>query len=204
METGVINKEIFAGFAQSGLCEYLLVAHPNKEVKEEIMEEKKRFSNIYHYQMAVKTLPHITVANFMAREPMEETLIRWMQRIIGSRHSFMVGLNNYSGFPSHTVYLRVQNAEPFGHLIENLKVIRQYVKDNNCPPVKLIARPHLTIARQLTSTVYEKAIMEYSQRTFHADFLVNELVLLKRDPHSYKCIEVSKFQMLPEQKNLFN
>jgi len=135
---------------------------------------------------------------------MEETLIRWIGRICSSRQSFSVSLNNYSGFPPHTVYLRVQNPKPFQHLASELRVIDNYVRSNACPPAHLIKTPHLTIARQLSETVYLKALMDYSQKTFHETFLVDELVLLRRGQQYETCKTVNVFRLQPQQNNLFN
>ncbi len=52
---------------------------------------------------------------------MEDTLIRWIQRICNRYSSFDLTLNNYSGFPPHTIYLRVQDPEPFRELMRQLR-----------------------------------------------------------------------------------
>jgi len=44
--------------------------------------------------------------------------------------------------------------------------------------------------------VYEKAMFAYSQKTFHADFEVDELVLLKRQNQFEKCRQVSVLKLL--------
>src|SRR4051812_26175101 len=157
-------------FTQIGLFEYLLVAHPDAAVTEKIMAEKELFTADYQQKIASKTKPHITVANFLAREAMEETIIRYTQRICSQQESFEVSLNNYSGFPPHTIYLRIQNQQPFKQLAKELKVVSNYINSCACPPVKLITHPHLSIARRLPETVYLKAMMDYSQKMFHETF----------------------------------
>ena len=37
--------------------------------------------------------------------------------------SFTVTLNNYSALPPHTIYLRVQDPQPFRHLMNGLKIL---------------------------------------------------------------------------------
>lgn len=176
--------------------EYLLVVHPDEEIFNQLKAEKENFSSEYNVNIAKKTLPHITVANFLAKETMEETLIKWMHKIISSQRSFNVMLNNFSGFPSSkTVYARIQNHEPFKQLATSLKIINNYINDNGFPNAKLINYPHMTIARSLQQSVYEKAIMDYSRKTFHANFMVDELVLLKRSNQYDKCKEVSVFKL---------
>jgi len=187
-----------------GMNEYLLVVHPDDDVYNKVTAEKHSFSIQYSQKIAAKTKPHITVANFMAREEMEETLIRWIQRVSSQQKSFPVALNNYSGFPEHTIYLRVQDHQPFKQLATQLKVIDSYVRSNGCPPVKLINRPHLSIARRLPQDVYEKAMVDYAQKTFCELFTVHELVLLRRAHQYDTCKVINIFRLLPGENNLFN
>ena len=98
------------GFTTQESFEYLLLANPGEEVFRKVMAEKEIFSFCYKVNIAKKTLPHITVANFLAKDSMEDTLIKWMHKIISNQYAFDVMLNNFSGFPSsHTVYARVQD-----------------------------------------------------------------------------------------------
>jgi 2'-5' RNA ligase len=190
-------------FSQHGF-EYLLVAHPDAAVNLKINEEKQYFYDQYGEKIAVKTKPHITIANFLAREAMEETIIRWIARICNNKPTFDVALNNFSGFPPHTVYLRVQNPKPFQQLANELKVIDNYVQSNACSPAHLITKPHVTIARRLPETIYYKALMDYSRKTFHETFPVDELVLLRRSHQYDTCKTINIFRLQPPQKNLFN
>ena len=184
--------------------EYLLVVHPDGEVYNKVTAEKQVFYDEYRQKVSVKTKPHITVANFLAREEMEDTLIRWIQRVSSQQKSFLVTLNNYSGFPPHTIYLRIQDHEPFKQLARQLQVIDSYVRSNGCPTVKFINRPYLSIARRLPEDVYERAMIDYSQKTFCELFTVHELVLLRRAHQYDTCKVINIFRLLPGENNLFN
>ena len=176
--------------------EYLLVVHPNEEIFDQLKAEKEKFSVDYNVSIAKKTLPHITVANFLAKETMENTLINRIHKITSCQQSFDVMINNFSGFPSSkTVYARIQNHEPFKQLATSLKIINTYINDNGFPNARLINYPHMTIARSLQQTVYEKAIMDYSRKTFNASFLVDELILLRRSNRYDKCKQVNIFKL---------
>jgi 2'-5' RNA ligase len=190
-------------WSEMGLWEYMLVANPDEIVKQKIKEEKQSFYNEYKTEIAIKTEPHITIANFLAKEMMEETLCRWTQRICDHQQSFTVALNNYSGFPSHAIYIRVQNPQPFKQLANSLKTLETFIQDNHCPPLQLVNKPHMTIARQLSEDVYNKAIISYAQKTFHELFTLNKLVLLKRSSRYKKWEHVTVFT-LPPERNLFN
>lgn len=181
------------------LYEYMLVVHPDDMVQEKVMAEKQVFYEEYKNHVSLEINPHITVSAFFAKEAMEDTLIRWIQRICQQQKSFTVTLNNYSGFPAHTIYLRVQNTNPFQKLITDLKALNNYISSCACPPMQFIYRPYVSIAKNLPEEVYSKALIKYSHKTFHESFVVNELQLLKRKHEYDVCKPVNVFGLQPEE-----
>ncbi len=177
---------------------YLLVIYPYGDLQDQLLEEQQQFSSDYGLQMTVRNRPHITVAVFEAAEPMEATLIRWIQRICKGYRSFEISLNNYSGFPPHTIYLRVQDPQPFRELMQQLRAIDDFIRASGCSPVNIIDRPYLSFAGGLTEQVYNKAMPDYSRKTFHGTFRVDELVLLKRSHPFDTGQTVNIFRLLPE------
>ena len=206
MDTGLVQRSSFFAPAEtiSGgrtaadrRVEYLLVIYPYGELHDKLLEEQQQFLFDYGLSMKARNRPHITVAAFQASEQMEETLIRWIQRICRRHESFPITLNNYSGFPPHTIYLRVQDPQPFRQLMQQLRAIDDFIRSSGCPPVNLISRPYLSIAGGLTEQVYNKAMADYSRKTFHESFQVEELVLLKREHSFDACRTVNVFRLPP-------
>lgn len=183
------------------LWEYLLVAHPGEDVHAKILEEKRNFEINYEQEPDTKFYPHITIANFFAKEAMEETFIRWIQNICTLQKSFTVTLNNYSGFPSSGLYLRIQNEEPFNRLANALRILDGFMQSNDCPPLKLVIKPHITFVTGLSQYSFDHSITEYSKKTFHESFKVDKLVLLKKDSYM-KCHLINTF-ILPPPLSLF-
>jgi len=189
-------------------AQYLLVIYPNGELKDKLLEAQQQFCSDYGLQVTIRNKPHITVAAFQAGEIMENTLIRWIQRICNGYKSFQLTLNNYSGIPPHTtkpsdatfgiIYLRVQDPQPFVQLMQQLRSIDEFIRSSGSPPADHISRPFLSIAWGLTEQLYNKAMPDYSRRDFHDSFQVDELVLLKRT-HSYDASKtVNIFRLQPE------
>lgn len=177
-------------------AEYLLVIYPGGDLEEKLLDEQQHFAD--DYAVSVRNKPHITVAAFQAGEIMEETLIRWIQRICNQQHSFELSLNNYSGFPPHTIYLRVQDPQPFRQLMQQLRAVDEFIRSSDCPPINLVSRPFLSIAGGLTEQVYNKAMPDYSRRTFHDTFKVDQLVMLKRTHSFDPCKTVNIFRLHPD------
>jgi 2'-5' RNA ligase len=149
-------------------------------------------------QRLARNKPHITLAAFQAGEETEDTVIRWIQRICHQRRSFDIALNNYSGIPPHTIYLRVQDPQPLRELMQQLQAIDEFIRSSGWPPVNLTGRPHLSIAGGLTERIYNKAMPDYSRKTFHGIFRVDELLLLKRRHSFDPCKTVNVFRLSPE------
>jgi len=85
-----------AGILYNPMYEYLLVAHPDENVYLRVAEEKQSFFDIYKEKIAVKTKPHITVACFLAKEVMEETIIvAFLHILFISEYRIISHLNNW-------------------------------------------------------------------------------------------------------------
>ncbi len=192
------------GMLASHLFQYLLVAHPDEKITQQVIQEKQTFADRYQAKATAFARPHITIAAFLAKEAMEATMIRWMQRIISAQPGFPVLLDHYGGFPAHTVYLNIQDHHPFKQLGGSLKVVDQYINGNDCPPMKLVSFPHLSLARKLPPDIYEKAMPEYTRKAFHASFGLRELVLLRRQHQFDACRQVSVFHLGITANRTFN
>lgn len=190
--------------SSQGCYEYLLVINPGKEVNEKLIAEKQMFYDDYKEKATINTKPHITVASFLAKEGMENTIIRWMQRICSKQQSFAVTLNNYGGFPPDTIYLRIQNEAPFLRLAKELSVVNAYINSSSCPPMLLTPRPHVSIANNLSEEIFFKALTKYAHKSFHESFLVNELLLLKRKDGYDVCKPIIVFALQPLVEELTN
>lgn len=199
MDTGWIQPAAASVLTQPTGYEYLLVVRPNAAVAEQVLAEKQLFAGRYSRKSVLKTPPHIVLAGFVAREEMEDTIIRWMHRITSVQQCFTVSLNNYSGIPPHTIYLRVQDALPFTNLALQLKAVNEYIRGCSCPPMQFVTRPYLGLAHELTGEVYEQAMPLYSRQTFHADFEAGELVLLRRRNQFEEPRQINVFKLLPQQ-----
>ena len=170
--------------ALNEISDYVLVAFASKELTEKVKEEKVRFAGVYGSNSSLEVSPHIIVATYTAKERMEERLEKWIQNICNLQNSFTVTLNNYSGFPPHTIYLRVQDAEPFAKLTNALKMLDGFMEMNDCAPIQLFSKPYMAVAGQLPAAIYDEAIKEYARKSFHESFRLDRLSLLKHNAYA--------------------
>jgi 2'-5' RNA ligase len=184
----------------SSLWEYILVTTPDEVVSRKLLEAGRGIPGLSK-RIKGEFKPYIKLAEFQARESMEETIIRWIQRVCNQEESFTVTLNNYGGFPPSTIFVRIQDHQPFRTLASKLKVIDDYVQSSSCPPVKFYNRPNLKIGEQPAEADYGKALFHYSQQDFHEAFMVSELVLLKSHNVFEQPRQVNVFRLYPRDTN---
>jgi len=202
-----MNKSSFNRFTldwyQMGLTEYIILVNPDENVYEKVMCEKENFHDKFAADIAIKTLPHITLANILAKAQIENLLCDCLESICKLQHSFTVALKNFGGFRPHTIYINILRSGPFNQLINNMRVLDRILGQNGCPPLHLATKLHMTIARNLEEWIYNKAIIEYIERSFSEIFTLIKLTLLKRNSRYKKWEKVGDF-FLPTERTLFN
>ncbi|MGN6421667.1 MAG: hypothetical protein ACTHMC_29410 [Pseudobacter sp.] len=203
MHTGSVNHSGNKAWSSQGLQEYSLVIQTDSVVGQQVRLEQQDLVLKYGLKGQMRGGQQIVVARFAVREGMEETLMRWIQRICSNLRSFVVTLNNYSGYPPHTIYLRIQDQWPIQQLIRQLRPVEDYIRSSACPPPVMMLRPYLDIAGHLPQSVYEKAMPEYSRRSFHQSFLANGLLLVKSSPYELNNKTVNVFRFLPGTYELY-
>jgi hypothetical protein len=181
---------------------YSLVAFPDAFVTQKIRIERELFGQVYKQQEHIASKPGITIATFFAFEAMEETLLRYIQRVCSSLECFEVMLNNYSGFPFHSLYLRVQNPEAFKKIGKGLKVIQDYLISCSCPPLNVINNPRLSLAEGLTEEIYLQVMFDYSQKTFHESFKVDQIVMKSKNNQYESAKTINVFPLRPVESLL--
>jgi len=161
--------------------EYLLVLSPHEELWNRIQKVKEEFAGKYECEQAKWGKAHITLANFVQYEMMEERLLNRLRVVAMGTTPFKVELKDFGSFPSHTIYINVLSKVAVQSLIKTVRTESQKLMkldDDNKP--HFIMEPHLTIARKLKPWQYENGWMEYSNKHFTGRFIAGGMTLLRR------------------------
>lgn len=157
------------------VCEYKLVLEPGKNIKTKVQAELED-ANIQHEKSEVG----IPLGSFLAKEQMEVTLIRWIQKICNLQGRFELTLNNYGGRPPHQVHIRIQDQSEIKKMINQLKMIDHFIQANDCPPAILPASPQMEFINNLPEHLYYKVLNKFASRSFHETFTAEKICLYKR------------------------
>ena len=185
--------------------EYLLVLNPHEELRNKIMKVKQEFFDKYKASTAVAGKPHITLANFLQYQLMEERLVNRLHAVAMGQPPVKIELKDYGSFPSHTIYISITSKVPIQGLVKKVRAETQRLmklNDDNKP--HFILEPHLTIARRLQPWQYEQGWLEYSHKHFTGRFIADCMLLLKRplgesDSYrmKYQIVQRFDFENLP-------
>ena len=177
------------------IYEYLLVLSPHKELWDKIMEVKMKFADDHESEHARWGKPHVTLANFVQYEMMQERLVNRLRIVAMGTTPFKVELRDFGSFPSHTIYINIVTKVQVQNLVKTIRRDTQKLmklNDDNKP--HFILEPHLTIARRLLPWQYEKGWLEYSNKNFTGRFIADSMVLLRRPVGEMKYQVVRKFE----------
>ena len=117
----------------AGYPEYVLAIKPGEELSVKICAEKRDFMMAYKLDGSAPHKSHIAVAKFIGKESMEETISRWLRNVCTKQKAFTITLNNYSGVPAQSIYLRIMDTAPILLLAKELKIIDEFIKAGGCP-----------------------------------------------------------------------
>jgi 2'-5' RNA ligase len=158
-------------------AEYLLVLSPDEHLQERIGRLRQSVGEKTGIRISGKA--HITLARWQAWDMMEERLLQHLHVLAMEQYPFRVQLEDFKGFPSHTLYLQVPTREPILRLVAGIKKNKRLMRSGDSNPY-FISEPHLSLARGLTPGQYEQAMQVFGPRHFNGAFVADAMLLLKR------------------------
>lgn len=177
-------------------AEYMVVLQPHEDLYMKIMKLKQEFAAAYENSMAVVLKPHISIVRFIQYEMNEQKIHNKLKTLSLSLPAFKVDLDGFDSYPSHTIYIKVQTQEAVKAIAKKLKEAQSLMTINKENKPHFLNEPHIAIGRKLLPWQYEKGWPEYQQKHFHASFIADQLLLLKR-PHGHKSWQmIDQLQML--------
>lgn len=176
--------------------EYFLIISPDDNTMEMLMEEKKRFAKLFDCPKILHSKPHISMVKFSNRKENEPIIFPYLQRKIAAFAPFLVELEGFSAFPTHTIFSKVQTKNQIVSMVKSIGQEKQKLKGKSNVDVHCITEPHITIAKSLQHWQFEKGWQEWQQVHFSARFNVGEILLLKKEENRLRFDVSASFPLL--------
>jgi hypothetical protein len=189
----LIQKHKMSAIKFPSEYQYLLIISPTTIVTQKAMALKRDFAERFKFDAPLKSKPHISVLHRSIDEQQQDAFVAEIKRFLADVYAFRVKLSGITGFPPHTVYIKV--------LKEGL-ALKQFIAALKNSKFKESIKMHLTIARGLDQELYNRAVRHYAQIPFEDTFTVKSLILLKRKNEKETYKQIFEFE-LNEAPSLF-
>lgn len=146
-----------------------------------ISSEREQYLLMAYPRFADAAVLPIEIAVFEATEQMEETIIRWMHRIISNKEQFSIQIEQQIDDATGRLQVRIADTTPFQQLATQLNVVSQYISSYQCKEIYFSVRPY----------------MRSNQPCFAALFTVTELVLMRKRYEQDDYRQVNVFGLKP-------
>jgi 2'-5' RNA ligase len=174
--------------------QYFFVISPPDAIKGKVRSLKQKLHKavgLSNYN--VNSVSPISLMSFHTMRPVNERFIQAVQQLFSNNRAFEIKLNGFEHFEhggvSNTIYAKLHNSDQIVKLYEELHVllglrVRSFV-------------PHLTIARTVARSRFEKSFSLVKKTAFDETFVCNSITILERKlQHGV----VGKYSVLKEIK----
>ncbi len=156
---------------------------PGEKIREEVRGLKEEFKERYGSKHALKSPAHITLQRpFRRAGNEEEKIVKTLEEFSQDQEQFEVELSGFDCFEPRVIFIKVNDHKKIQNL--HLRLNQVLLKDLNFAEKEINTKihPHITIAtRDLDKIKFYRALDEFKDKEFEADFKVKSLFLLKHN-----------------------
>ncbi len=121
----------------------------------------------------------ISLACFIAKEEMEDTLLRWLRRIAGAEQAFSIVSNNFGFHPEGEVYLRILDASKLLNLKNHMQVLEPFIQSYSGKKVNWFKSAEINIGH-VEEVMHREAAYHYAQQSSAERLLITHLCVQKK------------------------
>ncbi|RYD94400.1 MAG: hypothetical protein EOP50_09585, partial [Sphingobacteriales bacterium] len=159
--------------------EYRLVIPLSEDLQERIVNLRERLYERHRVKQEVLHAPSLTLLQCHAFDKTEPRLLERLQQMAQGATPFKVELENFSAYPSHTIYIHVPTRSPFQELVKELKKMKWLMNIPGQEP-HFIPEPQLVLAQRLKPMQFIGMWMECEHSEFSGRFIADKLQLWRR------------------------
>lgn len=194
-----MSQEILSSFATA---DYRLVAEPPAALRASLFAVKKHFAAQYDCPAAAGGRADITLLRFTQYEMQEARILRRLEPLIAERASFLVALNGFGSFPSHTIFFSITTQTQLLELVKSFRPMQQLLTMDQLHKPHFIHTPYINLAVKLLPWQYEKGWLEMHHTHFSGKFMAEQLVLLRKRAGEKNYAAVKRFGLKNERKEV--
>lgn len=180
---------------KSQLNEYLLIIRPHAELLNKIIQVKQLFAEKFKNENALYVKPHLALVKFCQFATAEERIVNKLRALSMGLTPVKIELKNFGNYPTHTIFINVTSKVQIETLVKSIRTnTQQLMRAGKDHKPFFMMQPHFNIGQKLLPWQFEKAWLEYRHRQFTGRFMVDEMLLLKKNSDK-KYLITERFQL---------
>lgn len=194
--------------------EYQLVWSIPDAVKEKIRKIRMGFQEKYPMPYGAGQQVLLPLVKFRQRQLLEERVKHSIYQLATGWRPFQIRLQDFAAQPSHSIYVPVaarsgsSGDAGLAGITRDLKSIQSLLRLDKEHTPFFITDHKILVAGKLPPPIFDKAWLEYAQKSFSAQFLADACLLLKRSAGNpnWQIIQRVELRNLPvgvKQQSLF-
>lgn len=172
---------------------FFIALVPPPEIQASVDEIKQYFAEHHGSRKAFNSPPHITLQAPFEWSDEQDALTGGLRQFATEQVGGEIALRNFGTFPPNVIYVDVVQTPQLIDLQRDLSAFMETtygITDHRYPNFC----PHMTVAfRDLTEAAFHQAWPEFSQKSFRADFITQELTLLRHDGQRWQIHQTYPF-----------
>lgn len=182
---------------------FFIALIPNSELRKKIIKVQNDFER-FNSRKALKVYPHITLkAPFECSEGGRVELLTWFSELVIHQRPFLINLKGFAAFhnkKSPVIYINPLPSNELTKMQKELMVGFNSIFPGYVQPADLKFTPHVTVAyRDLSPDEFEKAWVEYKDKSFNDVFEVTAIYLLEHDRKKWNVVGTCELRNIIKQ-----
>lgn len=120
-------------------------------------------------------------ASFSASPRLEDTLMRWTQRICGLESGIVLEINNFSGMLPGSIFARIGNQDALRGFLTRLRKLDLYLTGNGHEGLQASGRFFISMPATAGSAGFETLLYRLGRTPFSGRFTIDKITLQRAD-----------------------
>ncbi|WP_226389778.1 2'-5' RNA ligase family protein [Penaeicola halotolerans] len=171
---------------------YFIALVPEGVLQAEVMAFKNEVATLFNSKQALRSPAHITLQMpFLWKNKKYAQLSGMLHAFSLEQKPLELRLGGFGHFGDRVIYIKVGENNPLKMMQADLKkALRLKLHIFNDAFIERPFHPHMTIAfRDLKKAHFDQAFAHFKEKSFHENWICNQLCLLKHDGKYWQVIE---------------
>lgn len=175
---------------------YFIALVAPAEINRAVLGWKEYMRERYGCVVGLRSPAHVTLVPPFWMDPAQQADLEGFLKEFSLRwNKFLLQLHNFSAFPPRVIFIHVKESLDLLRLRDEIMNGVIELRKFRVDPDERPYRPHLTIAgRDLTKTAFREAWEHFKNKTYTAEWHVEDIALLRHNKKNWDVVHTSRFK----------